>query len=33
MSVAVAADVSVEEDVDRYLDEATNSFGRIDFIT
>ena len=30
-SIAVAADVSVEEDVDRYLDEATNSFGRIDF--
>jgi NAD(P)-dependent dehydrogenase (short-subunit alcohol dehydrogenase family) len=31
MSLAVAADVSVEEDVDRYLDEATHSFGRIDF--
>jgi len=30
MSIAVTADVSVEEDVERYLDEATNSFGRID---
>jgi NAD(P)-dependent dehydrogenase (short-subunit alcohol dehydrogenase family) len=30
MSIAVAADVSVEEDVRRYLDEATHSFGRID---
>jgi NAD(P)-dependent dehydrogenase (short-subunit alcohol dehydrogenase family) len=29
-SIAVTADVSVEEDVERYLDEATNSFGRID---
>lgn len=29
-SVAVTADVSVEEDVERYLDEATNLFGRID---
>ena len=31
MSIAITADVSVEEDVDRYLDEATRSFGRIDF--
>jgi NAD(P)-dependent dehydrogenase (short-subunit alcohol dehydrogenase family) len=30
-SIAVAADVSVEEDVERYLDEAANSFGVIDF--
>jgi NAD(P)-dependent dehydrogenase (short-subunit alcohol dehydrogenase family) len=30
-SIAVKADVSREEDVDGYLDEATNSFGRIDF--
>jgi len=30
MSIAVTADVSVEEDVERYLDEATHSFGRID---
>jgi NAD(P)-dependent dehydrogenase (short-subunit alcohol dehydrogenase family) len=30
-SIAVEADVAVEEDVDRYLDEATRSFGRIDF--
>ncbi len=30
-SIAVTADVSVEEDVERYLDEATHSFGRIDF--
>ena len=30
MSIAITADVSVEEDVDRYLDEATHSFGRID---
>lgn len=29
-SIAIAADVSVEEDVHRYLDEATHSFGRID---
>jgi NAD(P)-dependent dehydrogenase (short-subunit alcohol dehydrogenase family) len=29
-SIAVAADVSAEEDVQRYLDEATRSFGRID---
>lgn len=29
-SIAVAADVSVEEGVERYLDEATRSFGRID---
>jgi NAD(P)-dependent dehydrogenase (short-subunit alcohol dehydrogenase family) len=29
-SIAVAADVSAEEDVERYLDEATHSFGRID---
>jgi len=31
VSIAVEADVSVTEDVDRYLGEATNSFGRIDF--
>jgi NAD(P)-dependent dehydrogenase (short-subunit alcohol dehydrogenase family) len=30
-SIAVAADVSAEEDVDRYLGEATGSFGQIDF--
>jgi NAD(P)-dependent dehydrogenase (short-subunit alcohol dehydrogenase family) len=30
MSIAVTADVSAEEDVERYLDEATRSFGRID---
>ena len=30
MSIAVTADVSAEEDVERYLDEATHSFGRID---
>ena len=30
MSIAVAADVSAEEGVERYLDEATRSFGRID---
>ena len=30
-SIAVEADVAVEEDVNRYLDEATRSFGRIDF--
>jgi NAD(P)-dependent dehydrogenase (short-subunit alcohol dehydrogenase family) len=30
-SIAVEADVSVEEEVDRYLEEATRSFGRIDF--
>jgi NAD(P)-dependent dehydrogenase (short-subunit alcohol dehydrogenase family) len=29
-SIAVTADVSAEEDVERYLDEATRSFGRID---
>jgi NAD(P)-dependent dehydrogenase (short-subunit alcohol dehydrogenase family) len=29
-SIAVAADVSAEQDVQRYLDEATRSFGRID---
>ena len=29
-SIAVAADVSAGEDVERYLDEATHSFGRID---
>jgi len=29
-SIAITADVSVEEDVQRYLDEATHSFGRID---
>ena len=29
-SIAVTADVSAEEDVERYLDEATHSFGRID---
>ena len=29
-SIAVAADVSREEDVDRYLNEATESFGRVD---
>ena len=29
-SIAVTADVSAEEDVRRYLDEATHSFGRID---
>jgi NAD(P)-dependent dehydrogenase (short-subunit alcohol dehydrogenase family) len=29
-SIAVAADVSLEEDVQRYLDEAANSFGRVD---
>lgn len=29
-SIAVAADVAVEEDVARYLDEAAQSFGRID---
>jgi len=28
--IAVTADVCVEEDVERYLDEATRSFGRID---
>jgi NAD(P)-dependent dehydrogenase (short-subunit alcohol dehydrogenase family) len=27
----VAADVGMEEDVDRYLDEATHTFGHIDF--
>jgi NAD(P)-dependent dehydrogenase (short-subunit alcohol dehydrogenase family) len=30
MSIAITADVSVEEDVGRYLDEATHSFGMID---
>jgi NAD(P)-dependent dehydrogenase (short-subunit alcohol dehydrogenase family) len=30
MSIAVTADVSAEEDVRRYLDEATHAFGRID---
>jgi NAD(P)-dependent dehydrogenase (short-subunit alcohol dehydrogenase family) len=29
-SMAIAADISLEKDVDRYLDEATNSFGKID---
>jgi NAD(P)-dependent dehydrogenase (short-subunit alcohol dehydrogenase family) len=29
-SVAVTADVSLEEDVDRYLNEATEAFGRVD---
>src|SRR5579863_6589519 len=29
-SIAVTADVSAEQDVERYLDEATRSFGRID---
>jgi NAD(P)-dependent dehydrogenase (short-subunit alcohol dehydrogenase family) len=29
-SIAVTADVSLEDDVERYLDEATRSFGRID---
>jgi NAD(P)-dependent dehydrogenase (short-subunit alcohol dehydrogenase family) len=29
-SIAVAADVSAEEDVDRYLDEATRAFGQVD---
>jgi NAD(P)-dependent dehydrogenase (short-subunit alcohol dehydrogenase family) len=29
-SIAVEADVSAEEDAERYLDEATRSFGRID---
>lgn len=29
-SIAVTADVSAEEDVDRYLDEATRSFGGVD---
>ena len=29
-SIAVTADVSAEEDVETYLDEATHSFGRID---
>ena len=29
-SIAVTADVSAEEGVERYLDEATRSFGRID---
>jgi NAD(P)-dependent dehydrogenase (short-subunit alcohol dehydrogenase family) len=29
-SIAVTADVSAEEDVERYLDEATKSFGRVD---
>jgi len=30
-AVAITADVAIEEDVERYLDEATNSFGIIDF--
>jgi NAD(P)-dependent dehydrogenase (short-subunit alcohol dehydrogenase family) len=30
MSVAVTADVSSEEDVNRYLDEAARAFGRVD---
>ena len=29
-SIAIAADVSAEDDVDRYLREAANSFGQID---
>jgi len=29
-SIAVAADVAAEADVDRYLDEAVRSFGRVD---
>jgi NAD(P)-dependent dehydrogenase (short-subunit alcohol dehydrogenase family) len=30
-AVAITADVALEEDVERYLDEATNSFGMINF--
>ena len=31
MSITVAADVSAEADVEGYLDEATHTFGRVDF--